>query len=155
MQEHQWFGALIGGGFLGKFCHPVIPWRTPAGSTPALARPTRPRGVSTLPARWLLPGGRPCACTCGAFAVVRGRNSAYDPRDCQQRFHWRSMDEQPNPHGSEDLVPSNPPSEGWPKTLPATANLPPDSTLYDGPPDRWCRVVKADGERCRGTRLKA
>lgn len=45
------------------------------------------------------------------------------------------------------------PIGGWPE-VPETARLPDGSTLYDGPPDGQCRVIKSTGERCRGSRVK-
>lgn len=60
-----------------------------------------------------------------------------------------------NPQQQAETDLQDPPSGGWPQTLPETANLPEGSSLYDGPPDAKCRVIHADGRRCAGTRMKA
>lgn len=39
--------------------------------------------------------------------------------------------------------------------LPAAARIPDGATFYDGPDDTHCRIVKADGQRCRSTRMLA
>lgn len=46
-------------------------------------------------------------------------------------------------------------SEALVLAVPESAKIPDGSTFYEGPDDRRCRLVRADGRRCGATRMRA
>jgi hypothetical protein len=56
---------------------------------------------------------------------------------------------------SQELTLDTEPEEPLRLVLPETARIPEGATFWEGADDGYCRVVKADGSRCQGIRMKA